>query len=114
MLFRSEIPGYEIATKATLTVALDIIITEPLQKEGNAREFINRIQNIRKDSGFELTDRVEVFVSENEALQASLIEFKDYICTEILADNLVFVPDLQAGTQIEVNDATLKVNVIKK
>ena len=113
-IITDEIPGYEIATKGTLTVALDIIITEPLQKEGNAREFINRIQNIRKDSGFELTDRVEVFVTENEALQASLIEFKDYICTEILADNLVFVPDLQVGTQIEVYNATLKVNVIKK
>ena len=109
-----EIPGYEIASKGTLTVALDITITETLQKEGNAREFVNRIQTIRKDNGFELTDRVEIVVSENEALQASLMEFKDYICTEILADNLIFVPDLQEGTQIEVNDAILKVNVIKK
>ncbi len=109
-----EIPGYEIASKGTLTVALDITITETLQKEGNAREFVNRIQTIRKDNAFELTDRVEIVVSENEALQASLIEFKDYICTEILADNLIFVPDLREGTQIEVNDAILQVNVIKK
>ena len=113
-IITDEIPGYEIASKGTLTVALDITITEQLQKEGNAREFVNRVQNIRKDNGFELTDRVNIFVAENEALQASLIEFKDYICTEILADSLVFVADLQEGTQIEVNDATLKVNVIKK
>ena len=113
-IITDEIPGYEIATNGIITVALDIVITEKLQKEGNAREFVNRVQSIRKDNGFELTDRVELWVSENEALQESLIEFKDYICTEILADNLVFVLDLQEGTTIEVNDATLKVNVIKK
>jgi isoleucyl-tRNA synthetase len=63
-----EIPGYEIASKGSLTVALDITITDLLQKEGNAREFVNRVQNIRKDSGFELTDRIDVKVSENAAL----------------------------------------------
>jgi isoleucyl-tRNA synthetase len=109
-----EIPGYEIASKGSLTVALDITITDLLQKEGNAREFVNRVQNIRKDSGFELTDRIDVKVSENAALQASLIEYKDYICAEILADSLEFVAHTDGGTQIEVNDATLTVNVLKK
>jgi isoleucyl-tRNA synthetase len=108
------IPGFEIAGKGALTVALDITITEDLQSEGNAREFVNRIQNIRKESGFELTDRIAVTINENAALQPSLIQFKDYICREILADTLEFVPVLSGGTLIEVNDATLTVTVIKK
>ena len=109
-----EIAGYELANKGALTVALDITITEALKKEGDAREFVNRIQNIRKDSGFELTDRIIVSVLENEGIQDSLIQFKDYICAEILADSLAFYPYLEVGCEIELNNATLKVNVLKK
>ncbi|MEJ7609600.1 MAG: isoleucine--tRNA ligase [Ferruginibacter sp.] len=108
-----EIPGYEIASKGGLTVALDITITEALQNEGNAREFVNRIQNIRKESGLELTDRINVQVSENAGLSESLIEFKSYICAEILANSLEFLPQLTEGVQIEVNDTGLTVNVQK-
>ncbi|RYY68933.1 MAG: isoleucine--tRNA ligase [Chitinophagaceae bacterium] len=111
-IITDEIPGYEIAGKGSLTVALDITITEAIQNEGNAREFVNRVQNIRKDSGLELTDRISVTVSEN-ALQNSLIEFKDYICREILANSLEFVPVVNDGTTIEVNEATLNVYVKK-
>jgi len=111
-IITDEIPGYEIAGKGSLTVALDITITPALQNEGNAREFVNRVQNIRKESGFDLTDRIAVQVSEN-ALQASLIEFKDYICGEILADSLDFVPHLTLGETIEVNDASINVYVKK-
>ena len=109
-----EIPGYEVAVKGSLTVALDIIITDDLKKEGDAREFINRIQNIRKDSGLNLTDRIDVTVSENGGLQPSLIQYKGYICAEILADSLAFLPILNNGIEIEVNDVSLKVNVLKK
>ena len=109
-----EIPGYEIASKGLLTVALDITITPDLKKEGDAREFINRIQGIRKEEGFNLTDRINVSVSENEAIQPSLNEYKAYICAEILADSLAFIPLLTTGTKIEVNDAILTVNVLKK
>jgi isoleucyl-tRNA synthetase len=109
-----EIPGYEVANKGSLTVALDISITESLKKEGDAREFVNKIQGVRKDNGFELTDKINVEVLENQVLQASLIQFKDYICGEILADSLVFLPDLTTGTELEVNEAILKVNVYKK
>ncbi|MEO6255016.1 MAG: isoleucine--tRNA ligase, partial [Ferruginibacter sp.] len=83
-----EIPGYEVAVKGQLTVALDIVITDDLKKEGDAREFVNRVQNIRKDSGFNLSDRIDVTVSENAELQPSIIQYKDYICAEILADSL--------------------------
>ena len=109
-----EIPGYEIATNGPITVALDITITDLLQNEGNAREFVNRIQNMRKDTGFALSDRINVSVTENAKLQDSLIQFKDYICAEILADSFDFVPDLVEGAQIEVNEAILKVKITKK
>ena len=109
-----EITGYEVASKGSLTVALDITITEELKKEGDAREFVNKIQNIRKDSGFELTDRINVAVLENAGVQLSLIQYKDYICAEILADSLAFYPVLNEGAEIEVNNAILKVNVLKK
>jgi len=108
------IPGYEVASKGTLTVALDITISDKLKKEGDAREFVNRIQAIRKDEGFALTDRINVKVSENGGLQASLTEFNAYICAEILADSLEFSDMLTDGTEIEVNDVLLKVNVTKK
>ncbi|MBC7886727.1 MAG: isoleucine--tRNA ligase [Ferruginibacter sp.] len=109
-----EIAGYEVTNKGSLTVALDITISDDLKKEGDAREFVNRIQNIRKDSGFELTDRINVSVLENEVMQLSLNQYKDYICAEILADSLAFYPVLNEGTEIEVNNAILKVNVLKK
>jgi isoleucyl-tRNA synthetase len=109
-----EVPGYEIATKGSLTVALDITITEHLKKEGDAREFVNRIQNIRKDKNFELTDRIIVEVSENQALQSSLNQYKDYICAEILADSIVFLPAVKDGFEIDVNTAIINVNVFKK
>lgn len=108
------IPGYEVAAKGSLTVALDITISDNLKKEGDAREFVNRIQNLRKDEGFALTDRINVKLSENQGLQASLTEFNAYICAEILADSLEFCATLTDGTEIEVNDVLLKVNVTKK
>jgi isoleucyl-tRNA synthetase len=113
-IITDSIPGYEIAGKGNLTVALDITITQVLQNEGNAREFVNRIQNIRKESGFELTDRIMVEVEENAELQDSLIEFKHYICREILADTLEFTQNVTDSISIDINDVLLKVSVHKK
>jgi isoleucyl-tRNA synthetase len=109
-----DIPGWTVASKGALTVALDITITTELEQEGNAREFVNRIQKIRKDSGFELTDRITVIVAANNGLKESLAQFKDYICAEILADELELVGELDSGTEIEVIDVSLKVIVSKK
>jgi isoleucyl-tRNA synthetase len=109
-----DIPGWSVANKGNLTVALDITVTEALQNEGNARELVNRIQNIRKAGGFELTDRIFVELTENEVLKSSIAEFNDYICREILADNINWAPELRDGTEIEVNDTLLKVRVTKK
>ena len=112
-IITDDIPGYEITGKGSLTVALDITITKILKDEGNAREFVNKVQNIRKENGYELTERISITINENELLQPSLIEFKDYICGELLASSLEFVPQLTDGTTIEVNEATLIVNVKK-
>ena len=109
-----QIEGYEIATKGNLTVALDVTITSELKMEGDAREFINRIQNIRKESGFELNDRIEVKVGTTDGMKNSLARFKDYICAEILADKLELLPKIQGGNEIDVNDELLNVIVSKK
>ncbi len=109
-----DIPGWTVANKGSLTVALDVTITPELEAEGNAREFVNRIQKIRKDSNFDLTDRIEVTASAVGGLKDSLAQFKAYICAEILADKLEFLPEIQAGIEIEINDVSLNVIVLKK
>jgi isoleucyl-tRNA synthetase len=109
-----DIPGWSVANKGSLTVALDITLTGELKQEGDAREFVNRIQNIRKESGFELTDRIFVTVLETSELKPSIIKYNDYICREILADSIDWVPQMQDGTEIEINEILLKVVVNKK
>ena len=109
-----DVPGWTVTSKGPLTVALDITVTPELESEGNAREFVNRIQKIRKESGFELTDRIVVKVAASNGLKNSLAQFNDYICAEILADKLELVPEIEDGTEIEINDTSLKVIVLKK
>jgi isoleucyl-tRNA synthetase len=109
-----DVPGWMVASKNALTVALDITLTPDLEREGNARELVNRIQKIRKDSGYELTDKVLVKLSNYEQLVDSITQFNDYICAEILADRLELVPDLTGGIEIEVNEIPLRVLVVKK
>jgi len=109
-----DIPGWTVASKGGLTVALDVTITADLEAEGNAREFVNRVQKIRKDNGFDLTDKIEVKVYAPNGLKKSLAQFKDYICAEILADKLELVPEEIEGTLVDINDMSLKVIVLKK
>ena len=109
-----DIPGWMIATKETLTVALDITISPELENEGNARELVNRIQKIRKDNGYELTDRILVKVGRDNTLNGAITQFNEYIRAEILADELEVVPEMTNGTEIEVNEIPLKVFVTKK
>jgi isoleucyl-tRNA synthetase len=109
-----DIPGWMVANKDSLTVALDVTITPELLNEGNARELVNRIQKIRKDQGFELTDRILVMVSDHEIIRESVAQFNNYICAEILAEKLELVSEIPNGTEIEINDIPLKVYVTKK
>ena len=113
-ILSEDVPGWMVAAKGSVTVALDVTITPELLNEGNARELVNRIQKIRKESGFELTDRIAVQVTDEETLRPSITQFKSYICAEILADSLDLVPEIADGTEIEVNEINLKVHVHKK
>ncbi|HMZ45563.1 MAG TPA: DUF5915 domain-containing protein, partial [Chitinophagaceae bacterium] len=113
-----DIPGWSVASNSSVTVALDITITEALQSEGDAREFVNRVQNIRKESNFELTDRIFVELEKlnvPESIQYSLNQHKTYICGEILADSIDWKSEsLIKGIEIEVNSIMLKIAVTKK
>lgn len=108
-----DIPGWTVASKGKLTVALDITITPELAAEGIAREFVNRIQKIRKDAGFELTDKILVQVMAPASLTDALANFKAYICAEILAEKLEFQSSLSQATAIDINDEIINVLVTK-
>lgn len=110
----NEIPGFEIAVKGNLTVALDRVLTPLLESEGFAREFINRIQHIRKEQGFELTDKIVLNIEEKAGVKNIITQYNEYICTEILADKIEFKGEIPNGTTIDVNDDSFKVKVVKK
>ena len=112
-IIAEDIPGWSVANKDSLTVALDITITSELQEEGYARELVNRIQKIRKESGYEVTDRIQVNIQEYEPFKSAIINYSDYICAEILADNINIVPQINDGIEIDVNDVMLKVLISK-
>jgi isoleucyl-tRNA synthetase len=110
----NEIPGFEIAVKGNLTVALDLVVSDELKKEGFAREFINRIQNIRKESNLELTDKILLNIQQKDGIEGIITEFNEYICAEILAEKIEFLPKIEQGTIIDVNNDTFTVNITKK
>jgi isoleucyl-tRNA synthetase len=109
-----DVPGWMVANKGRLTVALDVTVTPELEQEGHAREFVNRIQKIRKDNNYELTDRITVSVLHEPTVCGSIEQFNAYICAELLADSLEIVPELLEGVDIEVNEIPIKVFVTKK
>ncbi|WP_139059060.1 isoleucine--tRNA ligase [Polaribacter reichenbachii] len=108
-----DIEGWLVANEGTLTVALDVTITEDLQKEGVARELVNRIQNARKDTGLEVTDRIKLTVLNFENLQQSITDNKDYIMSETLTKELVFVDELTNGTEIEFDTIKSRIFIEK-
>ncbi|MCU0374998.1 MAG: isoleucine--tRNA ligase [Chitinophagaceae bacterium] len=112
-ILAEDIPGWSVASAGGVTVALDITLSEALVQEGIAREFINRLQNIRKETGLQVTDRIAVNFNGPNHFIAALDIFKPYICAEILADSLQYVPEVTEGTEIEVNEAAMKVQVLK-
>lgn len=99
-----DIEGWLVANSNGITVALDITITEELKNEGIARELVNRIQNIRKDSGFEVTDKIKVQIKRDGILENAVSKNEDYIKSETLTDELVFADTLENGTEIEFDD----------
>jgi isoleucyl-tRNA synthetase len=100
-----DIPGWKVANYGPLTVALDITITPQLRDEGIAREIVNRIQNLRKENKFEVTDRIEVRVKNHPKINAAIINNLDYIRAEILADKFEMVNEINGnGVEIEVDE----------
>ena len=85
-----DIEGWLVANQGAMTVALDVTISESLREEGIARELVNRIQNLRKDSGLEITDRILLKVDTNDLIQQAINDNKEYVCNEILANEIVF------------------------
>ncbi len=108
-----DIPGWQVASKGSVTVALDVNLTDALKDEGLAREMVNRIQNLRKESDFKVTDRIVVEIEGREEIKSALINFKWYICTEILAEELDVVDSIANGSSIDVNEIPVKVNIKK-
>jgi len=99
-----DIPGWLVAAEAGVTVALDVTLDDELKQEGVARELVNRIQNLRKDTGLEVTDRISVRILDTEAVRAAVLSNRDYICREILAEQLELVGSVSAGHDVEVAD----------
>ncbi len=110
-----DIPGWTVASEGELTVALDINVTEELREEGFAREFINKIQNLRKDSNFEVTDRIEITIEQGDEFNKAILDYKDYICAQTLANRLELVDRLNDSDAKEVEiDKDLNARILVK
>ena len=111
-IYSEDIPGWVVANEGVLTVALDVTVTEELRREGIARELVSKIQNIRKSSGFEISDRIAVTISSNENTDAAIEEHKAYICNQVLADSLT-IGEVAEGTALEFDGFELQAVVEK-
>ena len=107
-----DIPGWLVANEGSLTVALDITVTEELKREGVARELVNRIQNIRKDKDFNITDRIAVKVSSNENTDAAVLEYKEYISKQVLADSIEIADLAACESKIELDMDDYKLDIV--
>ena len=108
-----DMPGWLVASQGALTVALDIEITPELRQEGLARELVNRIQNLRKSSGFEVTDRIDVTIAHNPALQEALDRFGNYVCAQTLARGIRFAEKPANAVEVEWEDGTLAMGIVR-
>ena len=113
-IFSEDIPGWLVANEGKLTVALDVTVTEELRREGIARELVNRIQNIRKSSGLEITDKIKITLSKNPQTDDAVNEYKDYICNQVLGTSLTLADAVENGTELNFDDFSLYVNVVKE
>ncbi|MDG2498880.1 MAG: DUF5915 domain-containing protein, partial [Flavobacteriaceae bacterium] len=107
------IEGWLVANQGAVTVALDVTISEALKEEGIARELVNRIQNLRKDSGFELTDRIEVSLQAEDEIENAVKHNKEYIKLETLTDELHLVTSLEKGIEVSFDTINTKLYIQK-
>ncbi|WP_277112127.1 isoleucine--tRNA ligase, partial [Bacteroides stercorirosoris] len=113
-IFSEDIPGWLVANEGKLTVALDVTVTEELRREGIARELVNRIQNIRKSSGLEITDKIKITLSKNPQTDDAVNEYKEYICNQVLGTSLMLTDEVENGTELNFDDFSLYVSVVKE
>jgi isoleucyl-tRNA synthetase len=112
-ILSEDIPGWLVANNGSLTVALDVTITDELKKEGIARELINRIQNIRKSSGFEITDKINILVESNENTNDAINYHKEYIASQVLAANIKIEERVANATELDFEEFKVNVNIEK-
>ncbi|MBP6577619.1 MAG: isoleucine--tRNA ligase, partial [Chryseobacterium sp.] len=112
-IFTKDIPGWTVASEGKTTVALDLTLTDELKSEGVAREFINRVQNLRKEKDFDLTDRISIQLEENSPFHKELTNNQAYISAEVLSDKIEFVNSLSNFDEIEIDEEKFKVKVEK-
>ncbi len=110
-IISEDIPGWLVSNEGNLTVALEVELTDELRQEGMAREIINRIQNIRKDSGLEITDRIHVTLAPNEEIQKAVAGYGDYIKTQVLADDITIAPN--EGVEVDFDEFKLNIKITK-
>jgi len=108
-----DIEGWLVANEGALTVALDVTITDELREEGIARELVNRIQNLRKDSGFEVTDRIDVQLQNDKQVSAAIASNEAYIKSETLTENLKIIDNLNDGIEIAFDEVNTKLFIQK-
>lgn len=113
-IIAEDIPGWQVTNMGNLTVALDVTITAALKQEGLSRELINRIQNLRKELNFEVTDRITVCLQQDNLITPAVMENKAYICAEILADDIKFEEDIFNGKQIVIEEVELQILIAKQ
>lgn len=111
-IISEDIPGWLVANAGKLTVALDVTITDDLRKEGIARELVNRIQNIRKSSGLEITDRINIKLTDLEQIRETVSEYNNYIASQVLADKIELLESVD-GQNIDMDDYILQISVEK-
>ena len=112
-IYSEDIPGWLVANEGKLTVALEVTITEELRREGIARELVNRIQNIRKSNGFEITDKIHIMLSKNPNTDDAVKEYNTYICNQVLANSLELTNEVPGGVELNFDDFILYVKVSK-
>jgi isoleucyl-tRNA synthetase len=112
-IYSEDVPGWTVANEGALTVALDVEVTEELRREGIAREIVKKIQAMRKESGFDIVDRISVEIESNEATDAAVAQFRDYICNQVLADDLKVVATVEGENAVEFDNAVVKLSVTK-
>ena len=108
-----DIPGYAVANDGVLTVALDLEITENLRIEGQARELVKHIQTFRKESGFEITDRINITIEDSDVAKNIISNFKDYISTQVLAKSFTISPKVENGEEWNIGDTNLTIKIEK-